>query len=81
MDGVGQTQPRVLAGDLLLLEVDQRLVQPVLEVSGYLLGFVLLGAEHSVAPQLLLHLPAFVPEIVCLVSFSFGWTVNCLGSE
>ena len=67
MNRIGETQPSVLSGDFLLLEVNQCLVESVLEVAGDLLGFVFLGAEDGVTPKFLLHLPAFVPKIrICL---------------
>ena len=62
VDGVGQAEPRVLPRHLLLPEVDERLVQPLLQPSGHQPRLLLAGAEDGVAEQLLLHLPTLVSE-------------------
>ena len=62
VDGVGQAEARVLPRHLLLAEVDERLVQPLLQPRRHPPRLLLARAEHGVAAQLLLHLPALVPE-------------------
>ena len=64
MNRISQTQSGVLARNLLLLEVYQGLVKSVLQVASDVLGFVLPWTQDGVTPQLLLHLAAFVSEII-----------------